>query len=324
MLFRKPHTKDGTLKLFFAADIHGSEKCFGKFLNAAKFFDVDLLILGGDITGKALVLIVDRHDGTFETNFLGREAIAHSEEELTAIEKRIRFNGLYPYRCSVDDLADLQRDNIRRDRIFESVMKRDTEHWMDMVGSRLEGSGVRCLAMPGNDDRQFISDIISDANFIENCDENIIEVAGYQVLSLGYSNPTPWNSPRELGEAEITARIDRLAHDRDSSMPLILNLHTPPYGSGLDNAPAIREDLSLIGGANARMVPVGSTAVRSAIETYAPLLSLHGHIHESRAAAKIGRCISLNPGSEYNVGVLRGVIVTLTPERVVGHQFVAV
>jgi Icc-related predicted phosphoesterase len=54
---------------------------------------------------------------------------------------------------------------------------------------------------------------------------------------------------------------------------------------------------------------VGSKAVRRAIETYQPILSLHGHIHESRGVATIGRTVCINPGSEYPDGVLRGAIV---------------
>ncbi len=69
------------------------------------------------------------------------------------------------------------------------------------------------------------------------------------------------------------------------------------------------------------MVSVGSNAVRSAIEKYQPLVGLHGHIHESRSAQKIGRTMCINPGSEYGEGVLRGVIVDLSKQKLENYTF---
>jgi uncharacterized protein len=321
-LFKRRSTEDA-IRIFYAADIHGSETCYKKFLNAARFYDANLIILGGDITGKALVTVVELPDGTFQTEFLGREVVASNEAELEDVLKQIRFNGFYPYRCSPDELHDLQRDDALRGKVFEDCMTRETKRWMDLATERLADSGIRCLAMPGNDDGQFVSDVLSDAPLIENCDQSVVDVDGLQVVSLGYSNPTPWNSPRELSEEDISSRIKALRATVDDAQPVIFNLHVPPFNSGLDNAPAIKEDLSLVGGAHARYVPVGSKAVRTAIEEYHPLLALHGHIHESRGTAKIEGTVCVNPGSEYNVGTLRGVVITLTPTRVVGHQFVA-
>lgn len=318
---RKP--KEPALKIFYAADIHGSEKCWGKFLNAAKYYDVDVLIMGGDLAGKALIPIVRRPDGTWEAELLGRHAVLSSAEEVAEFEKHVRFNGFYPYQCDRDEVAAMERDEAFRKGRFDEVMRRDTERWMEMADQRLGEAGIPCLAMPGNDDEEFIGDLITQARSIDNCDQQILDWAGFQVLSVGYSNPTPWNSPRELSEEDLGKHIARLAEKLDESRPVIFNLHPPPHNSGLDDAPELNPDLSLAGGANARMTPVGSRAVRSAIEEYQPLLSLHGHIHESRGRARIGRSVALNPGSEYNIGVLKGVIVKVTPGNVVGHQFVS-
>ena len=315
--------REPALKIFYAADIHGSEKCWGKFLNAARYYDVDVLIMGGDLTGKALIPVVLRRDGGWEAELLGRRTIMHTEDEVAQFEKQVRFNGFYPYRCDRDDVAAMERDEDLRRHRFDEVMRRDTERWMEMADERIGAAGIPCLAMPGNDDQEFVSDLLDQASSIENCDQQVIDWGPFQVLSLGYSNPTPWNSPRELSEEELGKRIAVLAEALDGSRPTILNLHPPPHDSGLDEAPELNPDLSLAGGANARTIPVGSRAVRSAIEEYQPLLSLHGHIHESRGRARIGRSVSLNPGSEYNVGVLKGVIVNVTGQKVVSHQFVS-
>jgi Icc-related predicted phosphoesterase len=258
-----------------------------------------------------------------EGELLGRRAELRTEEDLEQFEKQVRFNGFYPYRCDLDEVIAMEQDEDLRHRRFDQVMRRDTERWMEIADQRLRGSGVPCLAMPGNDDQDFIGDLLSQARAIENCDEQIVDWGSYQILSLGYSNPTTWDSPRELGEEELAERIDGLVQRLDGTRQAIFNLHPPPHDTGLDSAPELKEDLSLAGGAHARMVPVGSHAVRSVIERYGPVLSLHGHIHESRGSARIGPTLALHPGSEYNVGVLKGVIVQVTDRSVIGHQFVS-
>ncbi len=311
------------LALYYTSDIHGSERCFLKFLNAAKFYGVDTLILGGDLTGKVLVPIVEV-DGHWEMSFLGRHEVLRSLEEVTEAEKRIRFNGFYPYRCGPEELARLEADRDYADEIFRRLMRESVARWVRLAEERLRGTGVRCFVMPGNDDEFDIDDALAGSDVVVNPDGAIVEIDGYQLLSLAWANPTPWNSPRELPEEELAARIERLARELDPSLPVIFNLHCPPYDSTLDSAPQLREDLSVVMvGGQPNMVPVGSRAVREAIERYQPVLSLHGHIHESRGAVRIGRTLCINPGSAYGEGVLHGALVRLEDDRVASYQLVS-
>ena len=311
------------LALYYTSDIHGSERCFLKFLNAAKFYGVDTLILGGDLTGKVLVPIVEV-DGHWEMSFLGRHEVLRSLEEVTEAEKRIRFNGFYPYRCGPEELARLEADRDYADAVFRRLMRESVARWVRLAEERLRGTGVRCFVMPGNDDEFDIDDALAGSDVVVNPDGAIVEIDGYQLLSLAWANPTPWNSPRELPEEELAARIERLARELDPSLPVIFNLHCPPYDSTLDSAPQLREDLSVVMvGGQPNMIPVGSRAVREAIERYQPVLSLHGHIHESRGAVRIGRTLCINPGSAYGEGVLHGALVRLEDDRVASYQLVS-
>ncbi|GBD20485.1 hypothetical protein HRbin28_00926 [bacterium HR28] len=311
------------LALYYTSDVHGSERCFLKFLNAAKFYGVDTLILGGDLTGKVLVPIVQT-DGRWEMTFLGRHEVLRSVEEVEEAEKRIRFNGFYPYRCDPDELARMEADPAYAERIFRRVMRESVERWVRLAEERLRGTGVRCFVMPGNDDEFEIDEVLNRSDVVINPDGAVIEIDGYQLLSLAWANPTPWNSPRELPEEELAARIERLARELDPHRPTIFNLHCPPYDSTLDSAPQLREDLSIVMvGGQPNLIPVGSRAVRDAIERYQPVLSLHGHIHESRGAVRIGRTLCINPGSAYGEGVLHGALVVLEDDRVASYQLVS-
>lgn len=309
--------------LFYVADLHGSERCFRKFVNAGKFYGVDALILGGDVTGKALVPLVRLPDGSYEAQFIGRTEIAKDETELATVEGQIRFNGFYPFRTDADELAELATDPERRARHFERVMSAAVQQWVDLADERLEGTGIKCLVMPGNDDGEFVGGILSGGRNLVNPESHTLELGPYQVVSYGWSNITPWKSPRELPEDVLEERIEELTGDLDPSRPAIYNLHVPPYGTRIDDAPEIREDLSLVGGSSATMVPVGSTAVRRVLERHQPMLGLHGHIHESRGSARLGTTLCLNPGSDYNTGILKGVIVRLRGNEVEDVQFVA-
>jgi len=320
LLHRNRH--EDALKIFYAADIHGSDTCWRKFLKTGQFYGVDVIVLGGDLTGKAMVAVVRGASGRWRAQFLGRVAEAADDDELAALEAQIRFNGFYPYRCDPDELERLQDDPVGRQARFDQVMREDVTRWMKLAADRLHDSPVTCLIMPGNDDGEYIADVLAASAPTGNAENRLIDVRGFQFVSLGYSNVTPWHTDRELSEDELGERIERLTKELDPAKPAVFNLHVPPYDTRIDDAPELADNLRLVGGASARMVPVGSHAVRAALEAHQPILSLHGHIHESRGVARLGRTTAINPGSDYNAGVLRGVIVTLTPDKVVGHQFV--
>ena len=311
------------MRLYYAGDIHGSEKCWRKFLNAAAFYEADVLVLGGDLTGKALVPLVERGPGEWAANVLGRQEIVRGEEAAVELEQRVRFNGFYPYRCSEDEYRRLETDEAHRDEVVRRVTRREVERWTALADEKLDGSDVRCLVMPGNDDEFEIDEVIGAARRVENPDGRVVRVGDYQLLSSAWANPTPWDSPRELPEDELEAKLEALADELEAGVPAIFNLHCPPYDSGLDLAAELTDDLRVVRkGGEPVIIPVGSTAVRAVIERHEPLLGLHGHIHESRGAATVGRTLCLNPGSVYAEGVIDGVVVDLDGDHVIRHQFV--
>ena len=311
------------MRIYYAGDIHGSERCWRKFLNAAAFYEADVLVLGGDLTGKALVPIVEQGPGRWQAHVLGRNEQVKGEEQLAELEKRVRFNGFYPYRCSPDEYRRLEVEQEFRDQVISKTMIHELERWMSLADEKLAHANVRCLVMPGNDDEFEIDPVIDRARRVENPDGQVVRVDGYQVLSSAWANPTPWDSPRELPEDELEAKLETIAAALDPAVPAIFNLHCPPYNSGLDMAPQLTADLRVVTkGGEQVLLPVGSRAVRAVIERHQPLLGLHGHIHESRYATTIGRTLCVNPGSVYAEGVIDGVIVDVDGGRVARHQFV--
>ncbi len=299
-------------KVFFATDLHGSEVCWKKFLNSAKFYGADVLICGGDMTGKAIVPIVSEN-GHF-TYALGGEQQAVAAEQVGEVEANIRRKGYYPLQMSVERLHELDQDPAKRAACFQEVMLEGVDRWMKLAADKLRGTGIRCFVSPGNDDEMEVDDVIRRAELVELVEGRVVDIEGFSMISTGWSNPTPWNTHREESEDQLAKRIEDMASQVTDPSRAIFNLHCPPYKSGLDEAPAIDADLRLLHGGRA-LRPVGSTAVREAIEKHQPLISLHGHIHESKGAIKIGKTLSINPGSAYEEGMLMGAIVQLDSKK---------
>jgi Icc-related predicted phosphoesterase len=310
------------MRLYYAGDVHGSEKCWRKFLGAARFYEVDTLIMGGDITGKLMVPVVATADGRHEASVFGRpETVA--ADGLDDLEKRIRFNGFYPYRCDRPEYDRLSADQEYRETVFTQLMVDEVERWIHLAEERLAGTGIRCYVMPGNDD-EFAIDRALESTTIVNPDNRVVRVDDdTQMLSCSWTNPTPWDSPREENEDDLLARLHGLADQLEPGLVTIFNLHCPPYNTSLDRAPELTPDLKVVlDGGEPRIVPVGSRAVRTLIEEIQPVLSLHGHIHESKAVAKIGKTTCVNPGSAYSEGVIDGAVVELRGHKIRSCQLV--
>ncbi len=301
------------MRIFFATDIHGSDVCWRKFLNAGAFHKADVLVMGGDMTGKAMVPIVV-NGSTWELTLQEQRHVLDSEDEVRAMEKRISDRGYYPVRLSREEVDAWSRDPDAVDTRFREEMLRSVERWLALADERLKGSGIRCIVSPANDDIFEIDPLIEAASLVDLGESNAIVLDGFTLVSTGWANPTPWKTFRELPEDELRARIDGLVAEVADPRRAIFNFHAPPYGSNLDAAPKLDADMKYVSGGQA-LVPVGSHAVRDAIAAYGPVLSLHGHIHEGRGAVKLGRTLAVNPGSSYEDGVLQAAIVDLDSKK---------
>lgn len=324
-LFRRsrPEQAGPLLRLYYASDIHGTEVLWKKFLNAAKIYSAQVLVMGGDITGKMVIPIVRGQDGVWTATFHGRGEQMHDEAEVVRLEGRIRGNGMYPYRTTVEEVAGIAAlPEVEQEKWFEQVMLEAFGDWLTLADERLAGTDIRCFVMPGNDDPSSLEGVIESATRVESCDEKVVQFDRYTMLSVGYSNRTPWDSPRELDEDVLYERIVELAEQVEDQTRSVWNIHVPPYDSTLDTAAELDEDFNLVLiGRQPHLIPVGSTAVREAIERFQPLVALHGHIHESAGATRIGRTLSINPGSDYATGRISGCLVNLRDDQV-NHQFV--
>lgn len=310
------------LRLYYASDIHGTEALWRKFLAAARVYRAGVLVMGGDLTGKVVVPLIAT-DGGYEFELFGRRERVEGEQQLDDAEQRIRANGMYPHRMSAEEVTRVAALSTQeRETWFAEVMLHTFDRWLELAAERLDDTEVRCFMMPGNDDPPGVDTSIEHAARVEACDDRIVEFDGHTMVSLGYSNRTPFDSPRELDEEELYRRVDALAQTLDDPSRAIFNLHVPPYDSGLDTAAELDEHLSVVmAGSEPKMIPVGSTAVRELIERYQPLLGLHGHVHESAGATRIGRTLCINPGSDYHTGRISGCLMQLREDRVT-HQFV--
>src|SRR6266852_3366739 len=284
------------LRIFFATDLHGSQHAFRKFINAAKFYEANVLIMGGDVLGKSIIPVVKYRPGRYRATVQG-------------------------------ETEEVQTDPLALDNLFHELARQRLSDWVDFAESRLKGTGVKCYITGGNDDYEdtLLPLQRKDLQSVVGCEGKEVSISDqHTMISLGLSVPTPWKTPRETDEETLASVIDAMADKVEDMSHCIFNLHDPPLDSTLDTCPMLDWNTDppkqIVRGGQVVMYGAGSRSVRDAIEKYQPLLGLHGHIHESSGAIKLGRTLCINPGSEYGEGILRGALITLNNGKIEHYQ----
>jgi Icc-related predicted phosphoesterase len=304
-------------RVYFITDVHGSSKCFRKFLNAAEFYKADVLILGGDITGKVMTPIVES-GGKFSCAYQGARLVMDNRDEVEAFRKKAAESGTYTHLVSPSEFKELEANPDKVEDLFKQLMVERVREWVSLAEERLGKTSVKCFVSPGNDDIPEIDSALGSSSYVVDPEERVVEVDGeHEMITLGTTNYTPWNSPREVDEDVLAKKISDMADMVRTMKSSIFNIHVPPIDTPIDKAPRVDENLKIVVKAgNVEMMSAGSTACRAAITKYQPMLGLHGHIHESRGIVKLGRTICANPGSEYTEGILRGFLADLDGDEV--------
>lgn len=304
------------MKLYFATDVHGSEICWKKFINAAKFYEVDVLILGGDMTGKAIVPIIAQGGDNYKVTLLEQESILEGQDAVDKMVATIQNRGYYPYVTTPDEVNDISSNRGKADALFMDIVLATVNRWMEYADEKLAGTGIRCYVCPGNDDVFEVDAAIAASKSVHGVEGQVIELdEHHEMVSSGWTNPTPWDTHREEPDEMLLERIEAVIAKAKDPSKAVFNLHAPPYGSGLDEAPELTKDLRPAY-AGRSLVSVGSKSVLAVIDKYQPLLGLHGHIHEGKGTRKYKKTLCINPGSMYEQGVLHGAVVELKPNKV--------
>ncbi|MGW8250911.1 MAG: metallophosphoesterase family protein, partial [Anaerolineales bacterium] len=293
-LFKK--SKKNTTRIFYATDIHGSERTYRKFVNAGKFYNANVLVMGGDITGKLLIPIIKDKSGHYRATLQGQTEHYESEAELQSLYDRLGLLGFYHKIMDEDEYRTLSENPTAVDDLFHQVARQRLESWVDLAEERLNGTGIKCFVTGGNDDDPQVLDAIqrTDTQSFFGCEGKVVNVDDdHTMISVGFSTPTPWKTPREIPDEQLGQMIDDMVSQVDNLNNCIFNFHDPPKDSTLDTCPMLDWSKdppeTIIQGGQQVMHGAGSASVRKAIEKYQPMLGLHGHIHESQGVIKIGR-----------------------------------
>jgi len=324
-LFRRaanPGSK--TLRIIQAADFHGSNAAFRKFLAAAKQNAAQHAVVTGDLTGKAIVPLI-RTNGRVEGWLFGNRVVAETEAELEQLRRRIGDVGMYDHVCDVEDARALEQDPGRLQALFVEKMNARLKGWLEFAGEYLAPLRIPLWVIPGNDDDRSVDPILDAAEYARNVDHEVVELdEHHELVSMGDTSMTPWECPRDYPEEHMVGAVKDLFERVRNPGGAIVNLHCPPRDTKIDQAPSLDDDLRIeFEGGQVIMTSAGSAAIRRGLEELQPLLSLHGHIHEARGVHRIGRTLCLNPGSEYAEGIMKASIVNLEPARVKGYILIS-
>jgi uncharacterized protein len=325
-LFSKKVQKKAT-RLFFATDLHGSDRTYKKFINAGKFYDVDILVMGGDITGKLLIPIIKENNNHYRATLQGRVEEISTQDEMDKLYSRLGTLGFYYKVMDEAEFRSLSADENAVNKLFHQLARQRLDEWVNLAEERLAGTGKKCYVTGGNDDDPEVLTAIKrkGTHSFFACENEVVQVDDdHTMISIGYSTPTPWKTPREITDDALGELVENMVSQVSDLSHTIFNFHDPPVDSSLDTCPMLDWSKDppepIIQGGQTVMYGAGSKSVRKAIEKYQPMLGLHGHIHESQSVAKIGRTTCINPGSEYGEGILRGCLVTFLNGKVEGYQ----
>jgi uncharacterized protein len=312
-------------RIFFVSDLHGSEVCFRKFLNSAPVYKPDLLIYGGDIMGKILQPIFREESGAFRWFPSGDRPETFPADRLPEIERKIADQGRYSLLTTPEEWEQRRKDPEALERYCREIGKERVRAWLRLVGERLLPKKLPVVMNVGNDDTDGILEILrkeGPPNLLVP-EGQVVSAGPYEVYGCGYANMTPWHCPRDLEEPELEKFLERTSGQIGRSQRMILDIHAPPVGTTLDLAPELDANLKpkTVSG-QMLLTHVGSPSVRALIESTHPVVSLHGHIHESMGLDSVGGTPVFNPGSVYFSGTLQGLILDLDGREVVDHMFV--
>lgn len=311
------------LRIFQACDPHGSMMTWRQMCRAPGVFKADVAMMCGDLTGKAIMPIIQEKEDRWYAQPYGQRKTFKKQKDLDKFIDFTSTEGYYPAVITPDELAELQADKQKVQALFDKLMRERIKAWLDQAAEMIP-ENVVLVVNPGNDDPWVIDDIIKEHDRAIYPLKKVIDITDkHKLISLEWVNPTPWNTHRECSEEELAEKLeDEFARVTESDYEnLLCNFHAPPFGSGLDVAPKLTGDQHIkYSGGFALTEPVGSTAVRAVIEKYQPLVGMHGHIHESVGFTNIGRTLCVNPGSEYREGILKGFIITVDEGKAVAGR----
>lgn len=324
-LFRRAdRPRANFIRIIQAADFHGSNAAFRKFLAAARQHSAQHAIITGDLTGKAIVPII-RTNGGYDAWLFGNREVVETEAELERLKTKIGDVGFYDHVCDADEARAIEADSERLHALFVEKMNARLREWLTRAAEVLSPAGIPLLVIPGNDDDPSVDPVLDADGYVRNVDHRIVELdEHHELVSLGDTSMTPWECPRDYPEEHMERTVKGLFEQVRNPAGAIVNMHCPPRDTKIDQCPSLNEKLEIeFEAGQVIMKSAGSTAIRRGLEELQPLLSLHGHIHEARGVHRIGRTLCLNPGSEYAEGIMKAAIVNLEPDRVKGYLLIS-
>lgn len=307
------------LRCYMCSDLHAANRTYRKLLNAIKMnvYEAQVVLIAGDLTGKAIVPIIAQSNGRYAASFLDQHYLIDTEAELEKLKNSISDIGYYPYVTDQEEVDALRTDTAKMSELFRQKMIERVGEWVAMAEERIGKSGIQFYMMPGNDDDRGVDEMIASSSYVVNPVGKTIHLnEHHEMISFDYANPTPWHTPREWSEEEYYERVKASASTLKNVQNALFMIHVPPFDTGIDTAPELDKTMRpKVTMGDVLRVPVGSTGVRKAIQELQPLVTVHGHVHEAGGQSKLGRTTCFNAGSEANQGILRGFVFDLGKDK---------
>ncbi len=198
------------LRCYMCSDLHAANRAYRKLLNAVKanVYEAQVVLIAGDLTGKAIVPIIDSGNGHYAATFLDQSYAVETATELQQLENNISDIGYYPHVMTPDEVEAMREDMALMNELFRRKMIERVGEWVALAEERIGKSGVQFYMMPGNDDDRGVDEKIAQSSYVINPVGKTIQLNEFhEMISFDFANHTPWHTPREWSEDEYYEHI---------------------------------------------------------------------------------------------------------------------
>ena len=286
------------MKLYLALELQGSTPRFRKFLDAAAETQADAAVLFGDLTGNAVVPIVQMANGRHHCTLAGERVDIAGDEDMAGVKATIEAAGDYWVSQTEEENLHTGGDPAMLAMLFKGLALARLREWVQMAEEHVRRHSQRLLMAAGPGDWPFVDAVIDQSELLELCDDRVVAVDGHELVAFSPGPPSEWGAPREMPEDELRARLEALC------------------------AQVRRPERAVL------CLPHDCRAAHKALRSFKPLLLVH-RAPKSRlgGSQRSGPTVSLDPGpqnSEYADTTLRAMVVVLEGQAVQDYSFVSI
>jgi Icc-related predicted phosphoesterase len=212
------------MKVFTASGLEGSTTCFRRFLSAIRTYQADVGVLLGDLTGRQVVSVIKKGPTAWEVPLDGKVHEVDSAATLAQLTRSIVDKGDYWLEQTQEEYEHVRSNPALVELYFKSLARERIQGWFAMAEERLGAGGPPVFIAPGSGDWTVIDELLEHGGRLTPCDDRVVRVGDYQMMTCSASGPSEWELAREMDDRALHKKLLELCSGIDDPDFAIFNL----------------------------------------------------------------------------------------------------